>query len=142
MTTMSMYDGPATQRLDPDAVRHVPRAARPTGAGGLTLPVLALAALVSSPAIYQCLVRHAIPTHVMLERYVLIALGCLLVSEVGRRFLRADEAPEGPGSADLAAAGEPADALFPPATPSPLPGAPAAPADDVDPALALLAAEG
>ena len=59
----------------------------PPSAGGLTLPVLALAALVCSPAIWQCLVRHTVPMQVMLERYVLIALGCLLVSEVVRRLL-------------------------------------------------------
>jgi hypothetical protein len=64
-----------------------PPALRPPRAGGLTLPVLAFAALVASPAIWQCLVRHELPTHVMLERYVLIAIGCLAVSEVARRLL-------------------------------------------------------
>ncbi|GAA1957553.1 hypothetical protein GCM10009798_16210 [Nocardioides panacihumi] len=84
MTTLSLFDEPS---LPLDAGDQDPHTAR---AGGLTLPVLAFAALVASPAIWQCLVRHTVPMHVMLERYVVIALGCLLVSEAARRLLRAD----------------------------------------------------
>src|SRR3954467_4144528 len=105
MTTMSLGPGTtaAPERSAADASQE-PLADHPLP-GGLTLPVLALAALVCSPAIWQCLVRHALPLHVMLERYVVVALGCLLVSEAARRLLRppADEAPAG-GDPDRAAA--------------------------------------
>jgi hypothetical protein len=63
------------------------RSARSARQGGLTLPMLAFAALVASPALWGCLVRHELPVQVMLERYVLIAVGCLAVSEVVRRLL-------------------------------------------------------
>lgn len=86
MTTLSLFDEPAAA-LDTESVRDLPPAPRPLRPGGLTLPVLAFAALVASPAIWQCLVRHALPMHVMLERYVAIAVGCLLVSEAVRRLL-------------------------------------------------------
>lgn len=116
MTTLSLFDEP--EPLDPHAVRQLPPAMRPVTPGGLSLSVLGLAALVASPAIWQCLVRHALPMHVMLERYVVIALGCLLVSEAARRLLR------------RAVAQEPADEATDPV-----------PAAVADPALALLAAE-
>ena len=91
MTTLSLFDEPplsfdAGDDLDAETDRDLP-AADQAMLGGLTLPVLALAALVASPAIWQCLVRHTVPMHVMLERYVVIALGCLLVSEGVRRLL-------------------------------------------------------
>lgn len=90
-----------------------PPSLRPGHAGGLTLTVLALAALVASPAIWQCLVRHELPLHVMLERYVLIAVGCLAVSEVARRLLpqpEAEAAPEIPAGELAVEADEPASA--------------------------------
>ena len=90
MTTLSLFDEPplSIDVLGGQSVRELPATDRAVRAGGLTLPVLAFAALVASPAIWQCLVRHTVPMHVMLERYVVIALGCLLVSEVARRLLR------------------------------------------------------
>lgn len=95
MTTLSLFDEPplsfdADDDHDAETVRDLPAAELAMRAGGLTLPVLAFAALVASPAIWQCLVRHTVPMHVMLERYVVIALGCLLVSEATRRLLPSD----------------------------------------------------
>jgi hypothetical protein len=86
MTTLGTFADRAAA-FDPGQGRDAAPTPGPGWPGGLTLPVLALAALVSSPAIWQCLVRHTVPMHVMLERYVLIALGCLLVSEAVRRLL-------------------------------------------------------
>jgi hypothetical protein len=119
MTTLSLFDEP--ERLDPHAVRDVPPTVRPVGPGGLSLSVLGFAALVASPAIWQCLVRHAVPMHVMIERYVVIALGCLLVSEAARRLLRQATREPAPDAAEAT------DPLEPTVTD--------------DPALALLAAE-
>ncbi|MDH2414609.1 hypothetical protein [Nocardioides sp. CER19] len=130
MTTLSLFDEP--ERLDPHAVRDLPPTVRPVTPGGLSLSVLAFAALVASPAIWQCLVRHTVPMHVMLERYVVIALGCLLVSEAARRLLRHAGAQEPAGGQ----AGEAVDATV--TDTLVMPTAPGAPAD---PALALLAAE-
>jgi len=84
-TTLDAFDGLGP--LEPEQPRERRPSSVPASPGGLTLPVLALAAMVSSPAIWQCLVAHTVPLQVMLERYVLIALGCLLVSEVVRRLL-------------------------------------------------------
>lgn len=98
MTTLSLFDRP-------EAARET-RPAR--SSGGLTLPVLAFAALVASPAIWQCLVRHTVPMHVMLERYVVIALGCLLVSEGARRLMGSPTAAD---PADPTDAEEPAGDL-------------------------------
>src|SRR6478752_8383931 len=110
MTTLSLFDEPplsfdAGDDLDAETDRDLP-AADQAMLGGLTLPVLAFAALVASPAIWQCLVRHTVPMHVMLERYVVIAIGCLLVSEAARRLLR-------PGSEEAAV--EPLEAAPEPA---------------------------
>lgn len=86
----------------PDAVREstgTPEvaqlaSARPGGTPGLA--ALGLAALVCSPAIWQCLVRQAMPFEVMLGRYVVVALACLLVAEAARRYLGAVSRPAGP----------------------------------------------
>jgi hypothetical protein len=129
MTTLSLFS-PDTFDDEPEKTQVLPAApvanARTVRPGGLTLPVLFFAALVASPAIWQCLVRHALPVHVMLERYVLIALGCLLVSEVALRLMpRPAAAVEDGAAAGPGAAGTP--------------GTPGAPGD---PALALLSDEG
>lgn len=52
----------------------------------MTGRALALAALIASPALWQCLVRHDLPLEVMLERAVVVALGCVLLTEVVRRW--------------------------------------------------------
>lgn len=114
MTTLSLFDDTATLEPVTVAPAAAPAAHSPgdeaVRGGGLTLPVLAFAALVASPAIWQCLVRHDLPVHVMLERYVVIALGCLLVSEVARRLLPTPAAaPDTP--ADVIRPGGPDDHL-------------------------------
>lgn len=52
----------------------------------MTGRALALAALIASPALWQCLVRHDLPLDVMLERAVVVVLGCVLLTEVVRRW--------------------------------------------------------
>jgi hypothetical protein len=126
MTTLSLF-GPDTFDDEPEKTPVIAPApvvppARSARHGGLTLPVLAFAALVASPAIWQCLVRHELAVHVMLERYVLIALGCLLVSEVALRMMpqqavpAEDHAAIGPGAGTASGAagetGDPALALL------------------------------
>lgn len=158
MTTLSLFDEPdaldpeptAGAPLDPDTVRDLREllpAIRPVRSGGLALPVLGFATLVASPALWQGLVRHAVPMNVMLGRYAVIAVGCLLVAAVVRQLLRqaapdaasggaVDGAVDGPDHATDAPAV--ADTLVMPAavTVDPLGAGP------TDPALALLAAEG
>lgn len=138
---------------------------RPARGGGLTLPVLAAATLIAAPAMWQCLVRHVMPVNVMLERYVVIALGCWLLSEAARRWFgpgagdaahpSADAATAaGPATEPLSTAASPLDPPLdpPPASPfdsplaspfaSPLDSPLASPLDPpLDPALALLATE-
>lgn len=111
MTTLNAFEEQASAEAERTQDRTPDTA--PALSGGLTLPVLALAALVASPAIYQCLVTHTVPMQVMLQRYVLIALGCLLVSEVVRRMIRPSTPAVPPtpstGAATTAdAAGDPA----------------------------------
>jgi hypothetical protein len=110
MTTLTTFDDDGDLGAD--------RTGDPTGPGGLTLPVLALAALIASPAIWQCLVLHTVTTQVMLERYVVIALGCLLVSGGARRLLRPTPAtaparPTAPADATPTDAADPAADLTP-----------------------------
>lgn len=166
MTTLSLFDEPdaldpeptAGAPLDPDTVRDLREllpAIRPVRSGGLALPVLAFATLVASPALWQGLVRHAVPMNVMLGRYAVIAVGCLLVAVVVRRLLRQavpgavrDGASRDGASRDGAsrdgAADDAADAPVIADTPV-MPAAVTADplgAGPTDPALALLAAEG
>jgi hypothetical protein len=143
MTTTTVggfEEGPAAQ--GPKAGHGTP-AAGPARPGGLTLPVLVLAAVVASPAIYQCLVSHTVPVQVMLERYVLIALGCLVVSEGVRRLLWPSTSTSGPTVvANPAADGRAADETL--VMPPVVPGAVAAggsPAAAVDPALTAAGAQ-
>jgi hypothetical protein len=116
VTTLSLFDDQAALDRPAPPARLAQRVQpaqpdRPGRGGGLTLPVLALAALVASPAIWQCLVRHALPVQVMLERYVVIAVGCLLISEVARRLLRSG-APAEPAAEAAGTTDDPALALL------------------------------
>ncbi|WP_300682384.1 hypothetical protein [Nocardioides sp.] len=73
--------------MDPDMLRDRDTFAQALRPGGITVTLLSVSTLVSSPAIYQCLVRGSISATTMLVRWVLITLGCWLVSEVARRYV-------------------------------------------------------
>jgi hypothetical protein len=118
MTTLTDFESHAA--AEPERPRDTASTAGPAWPGGITLPVLALAALVCSPAIWQCLVSHTVPMQVMLERYVLVVLGCLLVSEVVRRLLwpPAPPAPTTPTTPAGAAAATSASEVAAPDAPA------------------------
>ncbi len=83
--------------LDPGVLRDRATLARALKPGGISVPMLIVATAMSSPALIQGLVRHSIAFNVMLERWVVITLGCWAISEGVRRYVVATQrraAPE------------------------------------------------
>jgi len=54
---------------------------QPTRASGLTPEVLVVSTVLALPAFWTSIVLHELPAHVLLERYVIVVLGVLLISE-------------------------------------------------------------
>jgi len=75
------------EATDPEALRDRETISRAAKSGGITVPLLIVSTLVSSPALYQFLVKHSITISTMLERWVLITLGCWLVAEAAQFYM-------------------------------------------------------
>lgn len=73
--------------LDPHVIGDRETFARALRPGGISIPTLIIATLIASPAIFQFAVRHSISVSTMLQRWVVITLGCWLLWEVLRRVL-------------------------------------------------------
>jgi len=53
----------------------------PNRASGVTPEVLVVATVLALPAFWTSIVLHELPAHVLLERYVIVLFGVLLISE-------------------------------------------------------------
>lgn len=101
----------ASQRtpMDPDVVRDRERISLALKPGGISVALLIFSTVIASPAIFQCVVRQAISVTTMMERWVVITVGCWIITELVRRllprFLAAQAAKNADESADQTDAG-------------------------------------
>lgn len=96
--------------------------ARPrTDPGGLSLGPLMIAGVLASPALWRALQQHQLPLSVALERLLVIAVVCVVVGDVVKRYLDVVPAAEVPAPAAAPSPVEPRPSASPPAA------APAAP---------------
>lgn len=99
-------------------------AARPDS-GGISFGPLMIAGVLASPALWRALEQHQLPLYVALERLLVIAVLCVVVGDVVKRYLDVVPAPETTPAAEPAstapagsAATSPLDA---PPAPAPMP---------------------
>lgn len=59
----------------------------PARSGGLSLGPLLIAAVLASPALWRSLQQQMLPLYVALERLLVIAVLCVVVGDVVRRYL-------------------------------------------------------
>ncbi|HEY0888179.1 MAG TPA: hypothetical protein VGE38_01035 [Nocardioides sp.] len=108
MTALSLFDddtaGLREEAMDPDVVRPARPVFRNVDHRGTTIPALVLAVLMVSPGIWRY-AQDELTFSVLLQRFVLIALACVAVLEVVRRYVsRAVVDPEGGDEVDGAEA--------------------------------------
>lgn len=99
-------------------------AARPDS-GGISFGPLLIAGVLASPALWRALQQHQLSLYVALERLLVIAVICVVVGDVVKRYLDVvpeATAPASPATATPATAAAPAappPAATPAATPMP-----------------------
>lgn len=89
-------------------------AARPDS-GGISFGPLLIAGVLASPALWRALEQHQLPLSVALERLLVIAVLCVVVGDVVKRYLDVVPVPETtPAAAAPGAPGAPGSAATAP----------------------------
>lgn len=104
MTALSLFEddtaGLRDEAMDPDVVRPARPVFRNVDHRGTTIPALVLAVLMVTPGIWRY-AQDELTFSVLLQRFVLIALACVAVLEVVRRYVsRAVVDPDGGDGVD------------------------------------------
>ena len=83
-----------------------------SGESGVTAGPLLIAAVLASPALWRSVSQHQLPLYVALERLLVIAVLCVVVADVVRRYFDVVPTPQ--------AAAEPVATVSPAAAPTPI----------------------